>query len=107
MLDACSHAPFVIQATEFLLFGKVGRFLPVSDSVFFMLQSTTNEVKMAVVVMCMGVTMATVNDVGVAPFGLLIGIFAIFGAVQQQILIGKMQKDLNATANQLLVAYTP
>ena len=35
------------------------------------------------------------------------GIFAIFGAVQQQILIGKMQKDLNATANQLLVAYTP
>jgi hypothetical protein len=64
-------------------------------------------VKLAVVIMCVGVTMATVNDVGVAPFGLVIGVLAILGAVQQQILIGKMQKDLNASANQLLVAYTP
>jgi len=80
-----------LMATEFLCFGK----------------TTSNEVKAAVALMCVGVTMATVNDVGVAPFGLFIGICAIFGAVQQQILIGKMQKDLGASANQLLVAYTP
>jgi solute carrier family 35 protein E3 len=57
--------------------------------------------------MCVGVTVATVNDVQVEPFGLFIGLLAIMGAVQQQILIGKMQKELGASANQLLVAYTP
>jgi solute carrier family 35 protein E3 len=57
--------------------------------------------------MCVGVTVATVNDVQVEPFGLFIGLLAILGAVQQQILIGKMQKELGASANQLLVAYTP
>lgn len=32
---------------------------------------------------------------------------AVFGAAQSQILIGHMQKKLEASANQLLVAYTP
>ena len=62
---------------------------------------------MCVALMCVGVTLATVSDVGVSGFGLIIGFCAIMGAVQQQILIGTMQKDLNASANQLLVAYTP
>lgn len=57
--------------------------------------------------MLTGVAMATVTDVDVGLVGLLIGMAAVLGASQQQILIGKMQKQLKASANQLLVAYTP
>lgn len=70
-------------------------------------EGTTTQVKVAVSIMIVGVTMATVTDVQVDQIGLLIGIVAILAAAQQQIFIGKMQKDLKASANQLLVGHTP
>eukprot|EP00041_Stephanoeca_diplocostata_P024090 m.602766 g.602766 ORF g.602766 m.602766 type:complete len:338 (-) comp22451_c0_seq5:182-1195(-) len=70
-------------------------------------EGTTTPVKMAVLVMLCGVTMATVTDVDVTAVGFAIGMTAVLGAAQQQILIGKMQKRLQASANQLLVTYTP
>lgn len=70
-------------------------------------QTSTTEVKMAVGIMLVGVTMATVSDVDVTPTGFVVGMLAVVGAAQSQILIGDMQKSLKASANQLLVAYTP
>jgi solute carrier family 35 protein E3 len=70
-------------------------------------ETTTQMVKAAVGVMLVGVTMATVSDVDVTPVGGIIGICAVAGSAQYQILIGKTQKDLQASANQLLVSYTP
>ena len=70
-------------------------------------EGTTNETKMAVSIMLVGVTMATVTDVDVGVMGFLVGMLAVTGAAQQQILIGKIQKQLKASSNQLLVSYTP
>jgi len=70
-------------------------------------ESTTMKTKMAVAVMLLGVTMATVTDVDVTTTGFVIGMLAVTGAAQQQILIGKIQKQLKASSNQLLVSYTP
>eukprot|EP00040_Diaphanoeca_grandis_P019852 m.105164 g.105164 ORF g.105164 m.105164 type:complete len:327 (+) comp27624_c1_seq1:80-1060(+) len=70
-------------------------------------EGTTTEVKLAVTVMLAGVTMATVTDVDVTKVGFLIGIGAVLGSGQSQLLIQKKQKELQASANQLLVAYTP
>jgi solute carrier family 35 protein E3 len=70
-------------------------------------EGTSMQVKMAVAIMLMGVTMATVTDVQVGMGGFLVGMEAVVGAAQQQILIGKMQSQLQASANQLLVSYTP
>lgn len=52
---------------------------------------------MAVFVMLCGVAMATVTDVDVSAVGFAIGMTAVLGAAQQQILIGKMQKRLQAS----------
>eukprot|EP00041_Stephanoeca_diplocostata_P024086 m.602937 g.602937 ORF g.602937 m.602937 type:complete len:220 (-) comp22451_c0_seq26:937-1596(-) len=60
-------------------------------------EGTTTPVKMAVLVMLCGVTMATVTDVDVTAVGFAIGMTAVLGAAQQQILIGKMQKRLQAS----------
>ena len=70
-------------------------------------ESTTMKTKMAVAVMLLGVTMATVTDVDVTTTGFVVGMLAVTGAAQQQILIGKIQKQLKASSNQLLVSYTP
>jgi solute carrier family 35 protein E3 len=70
-------------------------------------EGTTTETKMAVGIMLTGVTMATVTDVDVKFVGFLIAMAAVMGAAQQQILIGKIQKRLGASSNQLLLAYTP
>lgn len=70
-------------------------------------EGTTTPVKIAVTVMLLGVGLATVTDLDVTKVGFMIGMAAVVGASQQQILIGKMQKDLKASANQLLVSYTP
>jgi len=70
-------------------------------------EGTTSETKMAVGIMLTGVTMATVTDVDVGVMGFCIGMLAVTGAAQQQILIGKIQKQLKASSNQLLVSYTP
>jgi len=70
-------------------------------------EGTTSEVKMAVTVMLAGVTMATVTDVDVTKVGFLIGMAAVAGSGQSQLLIQKKQKELQASANQLLVGYTP
>jgi len=70
-------------------------------------EGSSMETKMAVVIMLVGVTMATVTDVDVGPVGFAIGMAAVIGAAQQQIFIGKIQKRLGASANQLLVSYTP
>jgi solute carrier family 35 protein E3 len=128
---------------------------------YVMSGTTTNtQIKMAVGIMLVGVTLATVTDVDVTPTGFVIGMLAVLGAAQSQILIGHyatqkiknmkegkerkkerkkkrkkkdtrrrkslispslvflfscffppsqgdMQKKLGASANQLLVAYTP
>jgi len=70
-------------------------------------EGTTSQTKMAVGIMLTGVTMATVTDVDVGILGFCIGMLAVTGAAQQQILIGKIQKQLKASSNQLLVSYTP
>eukprot|EP00039_Didymoeca_costata_P018919 m.335513 g.335513 ORF g.335513 m.335513 type:complete len:346 (+) comp17617_c0_seq1:123-1160(+) len=70
-------------------------------------EGTTTEVKVSVVVMLLGVGLATVTDVDVTMLGFIIGMAAVVGAAQQQIFIGRLQKTLKASANQLLVAYTP
>jgi len=70
-------------------------------------EGTDSMVKLSVAIMLMGVYMATVTDVDVDMIGFIIGMAAVIGAAQQQILIGKMQKRLKASANQLLVSYTP
>jgi solute carrier family 35 protein E3 len=70
-------------------------------------EGTDTQVKIAVVFMMMGVGLATVSDVDVTFFGFLVGCAAIIGAAQQQIMIGKIQKQLGCTSNQLLVSYTP
>jgi solute carrier family 35 protein E3 len=70
-------------------------------------EGTTTKTKMAVGIMLVGVTLATVTDVDVGMTGFLVGMLAVIGAAQQQILIGKIQKSLNASSNQLLVSYTP
>lgn len=68
-------------------------------------EGTTTKTKMAVGIMLVGVTLATVTDVDVGMTGFLVGMLAVIGAAQQQILIGKIQKSLNASSNQLLVSY--
>lgn len=73
----------------------------------FYSQGTTTNVKLAVAIMLVGVTLATVTDVDVTPTGIFVGLLAVVGAAQSQILIAEMQKNLKASANQLLVAYTP
>lgn len=70
-------------------------------------EGTTKAVKTAVLVMLVGVTMATVSDVDVTFLGFVIGLVAVVASAQYQILIGKTQKSLDASANQLLVSYTP
>ena len=60
-------------------------------------EGTTNVVKMAVFVMLIGVTMATVSDVDVTPIGFVIGLSAVIASAQYQILIGKTQKELAAS----------
>lgn len=42
-----------------------------------------------------------VTDVDVTTVGLMIGMLAVFGAAQQQILIQRVQKKLGATSNQV------
>lgn len=68
---------------------------------------TTPAIKASVALMLVGVTFATVTDVDVTTVGFVVGMTAVVGAAQQQLLIGEMQKKLQASANQLLVAYTP
>ena len=70
-------------------------------------EGSTTETKVAVLIMLAGVTLATVTDVDVSAVGFAIGMAAVIGAAQQQIFIGKIQKRLGASANQLLVSYTP
>jgi solute carrier family 35 protein E3 len=70
-------------------------------------EGTTKETKGCVGIMLVGVTMATVTDASVGLVGFIIAMAAVVGAAQQQILIGKMQKRLGASSNQLLVSYTP
>ena len=70
-------------------------------------QRTSRDVNAAVLLMLAGVTLATVTDVDVHPTGLAIGLVCCGAAAQQQVLIGVMQGRLAASANQLLVAYTP
>ena len=60
-------------------------------------EGSSMETKMAVVIMLVGVTMATVTDVDVGPVGFAIGMAAVIGAAQQQIFIGKIQKRLGAS----------
>jgi solute carrier family 35 protein E3 len=64
-------------------------------------ESTASDVKAAVMIMLVGVTMATVTDVDVSSVGLAIGLLAVVGSAQQQILIQKVQKKLGATSNQV------
>lgn len=78
----------------------------VLESVFFD-KGSSSEMKQAVGVMLAGVTMATVSDVDVGFVGFIVGMLAVLGAAQSQILIGHTQKSLNASGNQVLVAYIP
>lgn len=74
---------------------------------FFFDKGSTTEMKQAVGLMLLGVTLATVSDVDVGFLGFIIGMLAVLGAAQSQILIGHTQKSLNASGNQVLVAYIP
>ena len=78
-----------VMALNYLAFGK----------------DTSWETKKSVAVMLVGVTLATVSDVDVKLAGFLIGMVAVLGAAQSQILIGDMQKRLEASANQVGVQY--
>eukprot|EP00040_Diaphanoeca_grandis_P004775 m.30083 g.30083 ORF g.30083 m.30083 type:complete len:329 (+) comp16212_c0_seq1:99-1085(+) len=70
-------------------------------------KNTTTDIKMAVGVMLVGVGLATVSDVQVGVVGFVVGMIAVLGAAQSQILIGHTQKKLEASSNQVLLAYTP
>lgn len=63
----------------------------------------------AVLVVCLGVGLATVTDtqVGANAIGLLVGLGAISSTSMYQILAGTTQKDLKAGSMQLLHEYTP
>eukprot|EP00469_Lotharella_globosa_P003125 CAMPEP_0167802856 /NCGR_PEP_ID=MMETSP0111_2-20121227/19400_1 /TAXON_ID=91324 /ORGANISM="Lotharella globosa, Strain CCCM811" /LENGTH=238 /DNA_ID=CAMNT_0007699035 /DNA_START=268 /DNA_END=984 /DNA_ORIENTATION=- len=65
------------------------------------------EMLYAVGLMCIGVGLATVTDLQLTFAGGLVATVAAFGAAQSYIFIGKTQRDLKASSNQLLVAYTP
>ncbi|GAB5371656.1 hypothetical protein AAMO2058_001598700 [Amorphochlora amoebiformis] len=70
-------------------------------------KSFPKEMLYAVLVMCIGVALATVTDFTVTFVGGITATVAAFGAAQSYIFIGKTQKDLGASSNQLLLAYTP
>lgn len=78
----------------------------VIESIFFD-KSFSAEMKQAVGLMLLGVTMSTVSDVDVGLLGFIVGMLAVIGAAQSQILIGHTQKSLKASGNQVLVAYIP
>jgi len=78
----------------------------VLNAIFFQTQTST-EMKKSVAVMLAGVGLATVSDVDVGAVGFVIGMLAVIGSAQSQILIGHTQKSLGASGNQVLVAYIP
>lgn len=70
-------------------------------------KSFSSDTLAAVGIMCVGVGFATVSDLGGGLFGGVLALMAAFGAAQSYIFIGKTQRDLKASSNQLLLAYTP
>jgi solute carrier family 35 protein E3 len=68
---------------------------------------TTFEVKFCVLLMCIGVGLATVSELSITIVGFCVGMAAVIGAAQQQIVIKRFQQNLEASSNQLLLAYTP
>lgn len=83
----------VLIAIEMVLFGKY----------------PSRQVLAAVVLVCLGVALATVTDHGLATnlLGLLVGVAAILVTALYQIWAGSKQKELQAGSMQLLHQYTP
>ncbi|GMH42075.1 hypothetical protein BSKO_09994 [Bryopsis sp. KO-2023] len=69
----------------------------------------SRRVTLSVVVVCLGVGLATVTDtqVGASAMGLLIGLGAVISTSMYQIFAGTSQKELQAGSMQLLHEYTP
>lgn len=82
-----------VMALEFLMHGK----------------KATLRVTLSVVVVCAGVTVATVTDsVAVKNMGgLAVGLSSVVVTALYQIWAGSKQKELQANSSQLLLAYTP
>eukprot|EP00750_Incisomonas_marina_P000682 INCI1046.2.p1 GENE.INCI1046.2~~INCI1046.2.p1 ORF type:complete len:356 (+),score=83.42 INCI1046.2:275-1342(+) len=68
---------------------------------------STLEVKACVLLMCIGVGLATISELSITVVGFIVGMTAVVGAAQQQIVIKRFQQNLEASSNQLLLAYTP
>lgn len=69
----------------------------------------SRQVLAAVVLVCLGVALATVTDHGLATnlLGLLVGLAAILVTAMYQVWAGSKQKELQAGSMQLLHQYTP
>lgn len=78
------------------------------EAVFFGKRASPR-VTMSVVVVCIGVGLATITDsqVGAGLVGLLVGLGAVVSTSMYQIFAGTTQKDLQAGSMQLLHEYTP
>ncbi|MEW5305942.1 MAG: hypothetical protein WDW36_008452 [Sanguina aurantia] len=82
-----------VMALEFVMLGKSRSRLMVAS----------------VVVVCLGVTYATITDSVVVQnlTGLTVGLLSTLVTALYQLLAGSKQKDLKANSSQLLLAYTP
>ncbi|MEW5318668.1 MAG: hypothetical protein WDW38_009873 [Sanguina aurantia] len=77
---------------------------------FVMLGKSRSRLMVAsVVVVCMGVTYATITDSVVVQnlTGLTVGLLSTLVTALYQLLAGSKQKDLKANSSQLLLSYTP
>lgn len=98
---SCQHVPALpcpavaptVMLLEFVMLGKSRSRLMVAS----------------VVVVCMGVTYATITDSVVVQnlTGLTVGLLSTLVTALYQLLAGSKQKDLKANSSQLLLSYTP
>ena len=57
-------------------------------------KTTSTSVKLAILVMCIGIALSTVTDIDVTLSGLLVGVGAVLSASVFQIWVGSKQKHL-------------
>lgn len=108
LYNVISLANLNVNTVSFYQISKIATTPAVMVLSYFILHKTTTTLeKVAVGIMLAGVTLTTVSELAGSALGFILAGASTLAAAQQQLLIKKLQADLDSTANQLLLSYTP